>query len=182
MSGSEGTIRLETSADHPAITDLVSDAFGRAFEARLVERLRSEHPDAFGPALVAEVDGRVVGYVCCSEMRIDEAPDVPLLGLGPIAVLPAHQAMGIGSALMRRIHAIATVPVALVGDPAWYSRFGYRAAAPLGLRSQWNDMGDEWQIWFPPGVDAPRYRGTARYLPPFDEEEPVAVDGGGSPP
>jgi putative acetyltransferase len=138
-------------------------------EAVLVERLRSEHPAEFGPALVAEVDGQVVGYVCCSQMRIDDAPDVTLLGLGPIAVLPSRQMMGIGSALVRRVKELATVPVALVGEPVWYSRFGFVPAEPLGIRSQWRDMGDEWQIWFPPDVAPERYGGIARYLPPFDE-------------
>ena len=169
MSSPEGTIRAEEAVDHAAIRDLVADAFGRAEEAVLVERLRSEHPAGFGPALVAEVAGQIVGYVCCSQMRIDEAPGMTLLGLGPIAVLPSRQMMGIGSALVRRVQDLATVPVALVGEPAWYSRFGFVPAEPLGTRSQWADMGEVWQIWFPPGVGADGYRGTARYLPPFDE-------------
>ena len=169
MSAPEGTIRAEEPADRAAIVDVVADAFGRAEEAILVERLRSEHPAAFGPALVAEVDGRLVGYVCCSRMSIDETPEARLLGLGPIAVLPARQMMGIGSALVHRVQELVSDPIALLGDPAWYARFGFVPAQPLGIRSQWNDVGDAWQVWFPPGVEPERFRGTARYLPPFDE-------------
>jgi putative acetyltransferase len=169
VSSAGGTIREETSEDDAAIRDVVADAFGRVEEAVLVERLRSDHPAEFGPALVAEVDGQVVGYVCCSQMRLDDAPGVTLLGLGPIAVLPSRQMMGIGSALVRRVQELVTAPIALLGDPGWYVRFGFVPAEPLGIRSQWEHMGDAWQIWFPPEVAPAGYRGTARYLPPFDE-------------
>jgi putative acetyltransferase len=169
VSAPGGTIRAEEPADHAAVGDVVADAFGRAEEAILVERLRSEHPAAFGPALVAEVEGRLVGYLCCSRMSIDERPEAPILGLGPVAVLPTRQMMGIGSALVHRLQELVTDPIALLGDPAWYARFGFVPAEPLGLRSQWDDVGDAWQVWFPPGASPEGYRGTVRYLPPFDE-------------
>lgn len=177
MSYVEGTIRAETPEDREAIRDLLADAFGRTTEATIVERLRTDHADAFGPALVAELDGQVVGYVCCSLMHLDEEPDLRLLALGPIGVLPARQAMGIGSALITRIQELVSDPIALLGDPGWYGRFGFRSAAELGIRSQWNDVGDAWMVWFPEGSDQDRYRGTARYLAPFDEDEPPPVDG-----
>ena len=118
---------------------------------------------------MAEVEGEIVGYVCCSELRIENVDEAPALGLGPIAVLPARQMMGIGSALMQRVQELVSVPVALVGDPAWYGRFGFRPAAELGIAPPWDDLGDVWQVWFPPGVDPARYLGRARYLPPFEE-------------
>ena len=167
MSAAEGTIREEAPDDHAAVRDLLIDAFQRPEESVLVDRLRAEHADAFGPALVAEIEGHLVGYVCCSELRIEGTPGA--LALGPIAVLPARQMMGIGSALMRRIQEVVTVPVALLGEPVWYRRFGFRPAAELGIQPPWDGVGDAWQVWFPASVDAERYRGKARYLPPFDE-------------
>ena len=158
MNASEGTIREETPADHEAIRGLVIDAFGRPDEAVLIDRLRAEHPDAFGPALVAEVGGEIVGYVCCSEMRIDERPDAVLLGLGPIAVQPARQMMGIGSALMRRVQELATVPIALLGDPGWYGRFGFAlrprrwGSVPNGTTSARRGRSGSRRAWIPPAT------------------------------
>jgi len=144
VNAREGLIREERPEDHRAVTDLVADAFGRMIEARIVERLRDDHPDAFGPALVAEIDDDVVGYVCCSAMRIDEAPERRILGLGPIAVLPSRQGLGIGSALMRRMQELVEVPIVLLGDPAWYRRFGFQQARRRGIVSSWGYSGNGW--------------------------------------
>jgi putative acetyltransferase len=173
----EGTIRPEEARDHRAVADLVADAFGRAEEAVIVERLRSEHPDEYGPAFVAEVDGVVVGYATLSTARIEDKPERRILALGPVAVLPAVQGLGIGSALVERALELADTPVVLLGDPRWYSRFGFRHAAPLGLVSQWEGVGDAWQVWFPPRADPTAWRGRVRFAEPFWDVEPP-VEGG----
>ncbi|MFK7898909.1 MAG: GNAT family N-acetyltransferase [Myxococcota bacterium] len=61
-----------------------------------------------------------------------------LAGLAPIGVFPAQQGKGVGSALMdeaiRRAQAMGWSAIFLLGDPAYYARFGFVLAAPLGLR------------------------------------------------
>ena len=63
-------IRPEVPADHAAIAEVVAAAFGSPAEAELVERIRASpnyHPEY---ALVAELDGRVVGHVMVSDVTL----------------------------------------------------------------------------------------------------------------
>jgi putative acetyltransferase len=70
---------------------------------------------------------QIVGHIVLSKMH---AP-FRALGLGPIAVLPERQNKGIGSKLiseaLARARADAWDGVFVVGDPAYYGRFGFNA-------------------------------------------------------
>ncbi|HEX6130192.1 MAG TPA: N-acetyltransferase [Actinomycetota bacterium] len=164
-----GTIRGEEPGDAAAIADVLVDAFGGQAEARLVERLRTEHPDGYGPSLVAELDGAVVGHALLSRIGLAGRPDLGLLALAPVGVLPTCHGLGIGSALVRRALELATDPVVVVGEPSWYRRLGFEPAAPSGLVPPWPDVGDAWMVWFPEGVDGAPYRGQVVYPAPFAE-------------
>ena len=76
----------------------------------------------------------MAGHVVCTR---GEAGGAPALGLGPISVAPERQRAGIGSALMHAVVAAAEARgerlVCLLGDPAYYGRFGFVAAAGLGV-------------------------------------------------
>jgi len=130
------TIRPERIADHEVITEVVSAAFsGRPYsdgtEAQLVQELRAQC--ALSVSLVAETAGAVVGHIAFS-------PAFPADGtsrcfaLGPVAVLPGLQRKGIGSALIiKGLEAIRTLGAnacILVGDPCYYSRFGFVLSPP----------------------------------------------------
>lgn len=56
-------------------------------------------------------------------------------GLGPVSVMPAHQRMGIGSALvrsgLRRLRERGAAGCVVLGDPAYYGRFGFAPAPGL---------------------------------------------------
>jgi predicted N-acetyltransferase YhbS len=132
-------LRSEAASDFDAIDAVHTHAFGRPGEAALVRALRREARPYLG--LVAEQAGagptaRVVGHVAFSPVAIDGGSP-PALGLGPLAVEPSLQRRGIGSALLRagleRCAAFAQIVVVL-GHPEYYPRFGFRPAAPLGLR------------------------------------------------
>src|SRR5689334_19712426 len=92
--------------------------------------------DAATVALVAESAEGLVGQVACSPVTIDGRSG-SWFGLGPLAVRPDRQRQGIGSALVRaalqRLHLRQAAGYVLVGDPAFYARFGFRPAAPLCL-------------------------------------------------
>ena len=134
------TIRAEQPADEAAIHDVNVLAFGREAEARLVAALRGGA--AFVPelSLVAVDGGQVVGHVLLSRVHIDgPAGDVPALALGPIAVRPARQRQGIGSALIRHAldeaRRLGYTLVVLIGHPSYYPRFGFVPASTFGLES-----------------------------------------------
>lgn len=129
-------IRRETAADIRAIHDVTEAAFAArpGGEAGLVDALRADPGWIPALSLVAEVDGVVVGHVVCTRGSVGDAP---ALGLGPLSVLPAHQRSGVGTALMHTVlgaaDALGEPLVILLGDPAYYSRFGFRPASTRGI-------------------------------------------------
>ncbi|WP_206790171.1 GNAT family N-acetyltransferase [Amycolatopsis sp. MtRt-6] len=136
-------IRRETPADQAAIHAVHSEAFrrepgGTPIEAPLVDDLRAEGDLINALSLVAVHDGAVVGHVCCSRARLGDHAETAV-GLGPLGVLPAHQTSGVGSALMHAVvgaaDALGYGLVVLLGEPAYYSRFGFVEAATLSIVS-----------------------------------------------
>lgn len=124
-------IRNETAGDIPAIGRLVTEALlmlaqSTGTEASIVEKLRAD--GALALSLVAEEEGEVIGYLAASAARVGTQDGWGLIG--PLVVLPSRHRQGIGTALMaealRRLRTTSR-GAALVGDPAYYSRFGFRA-------------------------------------------------------
>jgi putative acetyltransferase len=89
---------------------------------------------------------------------------------GPIGVLPDHQGLGIGSALMNALLAAADaaeVPlVALLGAPHHYSRLGFRPARELGVVPPEPEWGDAFQVR-PLAAYTKSLAGPFRYAPAF---------------
>ena len=130
------TIRPERPEDARAVWTVHEAAFGRPDEARLVARLRQEVP--VGVSLVAESAGRVIGHVFFSPVTIEgERSARPAGALAPVAVLPGEQGRGTGGALIRAgieaSRALGWRLLFVLGDPAYYGRFGFERAAPHGL-------------------------------------------------
>lgn len=134
-------IRQEKPQDILAVYDVVKAAFEHmAFashdEQDLVNRLRKSA--AFIPelSLVAEQDGRIVGHILFTKMKIGEHLS---LALAPVAVLPEFHGQGIGSALILEGHRIARElgyrSVIVVGHAYYYPRFGYRWASLYGIKA-----------------------------------------------
>ena len=131
------TIRPETPADAAVIGAITTEAFALAphksgTEAAIVDALRAA--GALTLSLVAEEDGAVVGHVAVSAVTVD-GRDVGWFALGPIAVRPDRQGRGVGAALMReglaRMREEGAHGIVLVGDPAYYGRFGFSASPGL---------------------------------------------------
>ena len=132
-------VREETSDDVAAIAAVTETAFLTAphtshTEQFIVAGLR--RTKALAVSLVAEVDGAVIGHVALSPVTIaDGTPG--WFGLGPISVLPARQGEGIGSALMGAaldaLRARGAAGCVVLGEPAYYGRFGFRAEPGLML-------------------------------------------------
>jgi len=129
----------ETPFDVAAREALLDVAMGPDRKLKSSERLREGQDPAEGLALVARhipVDGpaRLAGTVRLWHVL---AGDVPALLLGPLAVAPERQGDGVGGALMRvaiaRARAAGHGAILLVGDPEYYVRFGFSAAATAVL-------------------------------------------------
>lgn len=129
-------VRPERPEDAPAIHALVSDAFGQTPEADLVDRLRGEGDLVC--SLVTEDGGVLTGHVAFSRVWIEQgASRLAGVSLAPVAVSPAHQRRGAGSALIRAGHArlrdAGERIVFVYGDPAYYQRFGFVRASAAGF-------------------------------------------------
>jgi predicted N-acetyltransferase YhbS len=143
-------IRLvhETPVHVDAREALLDAAFGAARFAKTSERLREDRLPANKLAFVALEGRRLVGTVRL--WNIAARPGRPALLLGPIAVAQDSRGRGVGAALMRRAIADAKAmghrAILLVGDAAYYSRFGFSATLTSGL-------------WLPGPVERDRFLG-----------------------
>jgi hypothetical protein len=119
-------IRAERASDVVAREALLDACFGENRHARTCQRLRDGRAPADGLALSAVARGKLVGTVRLWHVS---AGGIPALVLGPLAVGSAFRKLGAGAALMD--HALAAArarghrAVLLLGDAAYYERFGF---------------------------------------------------------
>lgn len=137
------SLREAEPGDYAAARRVLTRAFGQPDEADLVEALRAEGVVIL--ELVAESDQQVAGHILYTELPI-EASDcaVRAAALAPLAVDPDFQRRGIGGALIHMslpmlAHA-GVDAVVVLGEPAYYTRFGFSPELAAGLQSP-----------FPPG-------------------------------
>jgi len=132
-------IRNELPSDAPAIESLTIAAFKDAphtngAEQAIVSALRSAGQLTL--SLVAQEGEEIVGHVAISPVSISDGTP-GWFGLAPVSVSPAHQRRGIGSQLIEA--ALAELKnsgasgCVVLGDPAYYGRFGFAATPRLLL-------------------------------------------------
>ncbi|WP_414614414.1 GNAT family N-acetyltransferase [Stenotrophomonas geniculata] len=133
------TIRAEAIDDHATLRALTEAAFRDAAHSSHTEQFIVDALRARGQlsvSLVAEMDGKVIGHVAVSPVTISDG-STGWFGLGPISVLPAWQGQGIGAALMHAaleaLRQQGAYGCVLLGEPAYYGRFGFRAEPGLVL-------------------------------------------------
>lgn len=133
------TIRPERPDDVVRISTVVRLAFEQAEHASgnepdIVSELRAA--GALHLSWVAEVGEEVVAHVAISPVGVSDGSTL-WFGLGPVAVLPGHQRKGIGSALIRavleKLRQDGASGCVVLGDPAYYRRFGFVAVPGLRL-------------------------------------------------
>jgi Predicted acetyltransferase len=108
-------------------------------EQNYVDRLRSG--DCYIPelALVAEENGRIIGHIMLTKTYVLTGTErVLALLIAPLSVELAHRNRGVGSKLVAEGFRVAKqlgyTSVFVVGDPAYYSRFGFRSSARFGIK------------------------------------------------
>ena len=91
-------------------------------------------PGALTLSLVAEEDGQIIGHAAFSPVTIDGRP-CGWYGLGPVAVRPNRQRRGIGDAVISEglgeLVAYGAAGCVVLGEPAYYGRFGFNADSRL---------------------------------------------------
>lgn len=165
------TVRLEAPVDAPAIDDIITLAFNRQAEAKLVHTLRSE--GLITLALVAEVADQRVGYILfCPVVIFDDQQSHPAISLGPIAVLPDWQHQGVGSVLVQRglahLQQAGHTIVTVLGNPAFYTRFGFEPAMNFNIRCQYDVPPAAFMVKVLQSAALCGKRGTVHYPSVFD--------------
>lgn len=174
-------VRREEPGDVETVQSIVASAFARPdapgvipVEVRLLEELRIDEGWLPALSLVAAepADGeateqKIIGQVVCTRGTVDGRP---ALGLAPLAVHPDHQGRGVGSALMHAVlgaaDALGEPLVALLGEPGYYARYGFRPSAEYGITAPDARWGNYFQVRV---LSAYRLlNGTFAYAEPFN--------------
>jgi len=155
--GDADTIRALTRTAFEAM------AFSNQTEAGIIDALRDD--GSLTLSLVAAIENEIVGHVAFSQVTIDGAHK-GWFGLGPISVWPARQRMGIGQALiregLRQLEQEGASGCVLLGDPAYYGRFGFTCDPDL----RYGDAPAKYfqrLVFIPPAA-----KGEVEYHPAFD--------------
>lgn len=171
-------IRPTSAGDADQLAAVHRAAFGADLEGDLARALILDDAYLGVLSFAADEDGTLVGHVLLTRAwlnRDDGMPGFPLLLLAPLAVVPDSQHEGIGTALVEAAITLAResgeVAVFVFGDPAFYGRFGFVAAAPLGVRTPYPAEPEwGWQVLeLAPGILGAA--GTLRVAAPLDKPE-----------
>lgn len=151
------TIRPEQEHEFLFIHALIKEAFATAQvssgdEQDFAVRLRSGQSYLPELALVAEEGGRLAGHIMLTRLTLylDKGESMPILLLAPLSVRIENRRQGIGAALIhdsfKRARTLGYTAVFLAGDPAYYGRFGFRAAVTFGIRHEPASIPDQYVL------------------------------------
>jgi putative acetyltransferase len=160
-------VRTEEEADCPAIFAVHRACFPTDAEARLVDALRAA--GRLVVSHVAVVNEEIVGHIAFSPVTTESGATG--LGLAPLAVVEEHRQKGIGTHLVRTgILACKTADygwAVVLGDPAYYSRFGFEPASKFGFSDEFGG-GEHFQALELIAGQMPTGGGLLRYAPEFN--------------
>jgi putative acetyltransferase len=149
-----------------AIHGVHAASFPTTAEARLVDLLRAA--GRLTVSLVAEANGTVIGHVAFSP--VTAATGAVGAGLGPVAVLEAHRRRGIAARLivdgLSACRAAGFGWAVVLGEPAYYGRFGFRPASDFGLSDEYGGGSAFQAVELVRGA-LPAGAGLVRYAPEF---------------
>ena len=163
-------IRLEETKDYAEVRVVNRSAFETRAEADLVDVLRKDAQPVI--SLVADEDGEIVGHILFSPVRLSGNPDLKIMGLGPMSVIPSHQRQGIGTALVRvgleKCKALEYGAVVVLGHTWFYPRFGFSPSVNYGIRSAYEVPDEVFMVLeIEPGY-LQGAAGTIKYHPAFN--------------
>jgi predicted N-acetyltransferase YhbS len=136
-------VRPTTDRDLTAVLDAHRRAFGADQGQEIVDLVRDLLNDQTAMpvlSLAAVADAGIVGHVLFTAVSVQGSEEQAVARiLAPLAVLPEHQRKGVGGALinegLKRLADAGVELVFVLGDPAYYGRFGFSPAGVLGLEA-----------------------------------------------
>lgn len=166
-------IRAEQPGDWDAVRAVNVSAFETPLEANLVDALRSQAKPCV--SLVAADEGAIVGHIMFSPVTLSGHPTLGIMGLAPMAVSPAHQRNGIGSALVRagleQCRQLGVGAVVVLGHPAYYPRFGFLPSTRFGIACEYEVPEDVFMAVELRADFLHSSSGTIKYHAAFSEEQ-----------
>jgi putative acetyltransferase len=165
-------VQAEQPQDIAAIRQVHLAAFGRSGEADLVDRLRGQ---ASTFSFVVVESAQIIAHIFFSPVTIEGecSADLFMLGLAPVAVLPAYQRQGVGTLLIRQSLAdcarCGCQAIAVLGWPAYYPRFGFIPAKSFGLSCEYHVSDEAFMVLELVKGSLAGCRGIVKYQPEFNE-------------
>lgn len=166
-------IRTESPADILQIDALLKATFETDAEAKLVMQLREN--SRFTLSMVACSDeGEIIGHLLFTPVTID-GMDIGWQGLAPLAIAPNCQGQGVARKLIEAgfdsLFEFGYPACFVLGDPQFYSRFGFVDATALGFTSLYHELpyyqaGAFQVISFVDDL-LPQFNGLVEYTPEF---------------
>jgi putative acetyltransferase len=130
-------VRSAEPGDAAAIRDVTRQAFGRAEEADIIDRLETAG-DAISQ-IVAESEGRIIGHVMFYLVGV--RGKLAAAGLGPMSVDPSFQRKGVGGRMayvgLKHLQDSGVPIVFVLGHPDYYPRLGFSEAAAEAFEAPW---------------------------------------------
>ncbi|HAS61884.1 MAG TPA: GNAT family N-acetyltransferase [Vibrio sp.] len=132
-------IRTEAPADILVIDRLLKSTFETEAEANLVMSLR-ENGKLTLSLVACNDEGEVVGHAMFSPVML-EGEDLNWQGLAPVCVREDYRKQGIAAAMigdaLESLNDFGYPACVVLGDPAYYGRFGFEAAEKHNFSCQW---------------------------------------------
>ncbi|MFC3394368.1 GNAT family N-acetyltransferase [Brenneria rubrifaciens] len=163
-------VRVEIPVDAAGIDSLLRRAFPTGDVADLVHELREDGQLTLG-MVATDDEGGVVGYAAFSPVLIG-GEDRQWVGLAPLAVEENLRRQGVGEQLvyagLDSLNEFGYAAVVVLGDPVYYSRFGFVPAIEQQLRCRWPDSESAFQVYPLADNHFEGASGLVEYAAPFD--------------
>ena len=122
-------------------------SFPEACEAKLVAELAATDNYIDELSLAGVVDGRYIAHVLLSKITLEsDSQKVSALALAPVATLPRFRALGVASHLIEyaieKARKLRYEFIIVLGDPKFYSRFGFVAASGYNISGPFEAAGE----------------------------------------
>jgi len=142
-------IRTEIGVDAASIDSLLRRCFPTSAEAELVRQLREDGLLTLG-VVATDDEGQVLGYAAFSPVTLAEE-DRQWVGLAPLAVDESVRKQGLGKQLIYEgldtLNEFGYAAVVVLGDPAYFGRYGFEPAARHGLQCKWQNSEAAFQVY-----------------------------------